>query len=561
MNDLTKRCAIYTRKSHEDGLEQDFNSLDAQREAGENYIASQRANGWVCLANRYDDGGISGGTLERPALKKLIADIREYKIDIVVVYKIDRLSRSLVDFSELQEEFDRYGVSFCAVTQEINTSTSSGRMMLNILMTFAQYEREIITERIRDKVAAAKKRGKHCGGYPVLGYDTDPVQKKLLINAEEAETVKFVFKHYLETGSAREVATQLVLKGHRGKSWTTRRGKVKEGQIVNNQMIYRMLKNPLYIGRVPHKDISYEGEHQAIIDMETWNEVQLLLKSNLTHDSSRRTPKANPFSKLVYCGSCGSAMTLSHTVKKGNRRYSYYICLEDSKRNISICPIKRMPANEFEKLVLAEIGKLFQTPTMFAKINQEEQIITGSKLTEVLQNIHAIWEVMCPAEKVKLLQAVIGKITVFEQRLEINWNVDGLLTLFAEANFPIPGGDVPELQTQVPFKLRHLGQKQTIIMDNNSDAIRFEEPVAKAIMLAHQYAQMLESGKYSTVLQLARALNLDRSYVARTLNLVNLSPEIIKLILSGNAPQSLSLSKLNKGFPTDWQEQKKLLLQ
>ena len=199
----TYRCAVYTRKSHEEGLEQEFNSLDAQREAGENYIASQKANGWVCLPERYDDGGFSGGNTNRPALRRLMEDIKAGKIDILVIYKIDRLTRCLTDFSELQEFFDAHGVSFVSVTQEINTSTSAGRMMLNILMTFAQYEREIIAERVRDKVGAAKKRGKNCGGYPVLGYDADPVTKKLIVNEKEAETVRFVFEKYNECGSAK----------------------------------------------------------------------------------------------------------------------------------------------------------------------------------------------------------------------------------------------------------------------------------------------------------------------------------------------------------------------
>ena len=262
----TVRCAIYCRKSVEDGLEQEFNSLDAQRESGENYIASQKVNGWVCLPERYDDGGFSGGNTNRPALQKLIADIKDGKVDMVVVYKIDRLSRSIFDFGELQSVFDEYGVSFCSVTQEINTRTSSGRMMLNILMTFAQFEREILTERVRDKVSAAKKRGKHCGGYPVLGYDSDPITQKLHIDEAEAETVKFVFEEYLRTGSAKAVATTLELKGIRGKVWTTKKVVKHDGQKVNNQIIYRMLKNPLYIGRVPHKETSYPGEHQAIIE-------------------------------------------------------------------------------------------------------------------------------------------------------------------------------------------------------------------------------------------------------------------------------------------------------
>lgn len=432
------RCAIYTRKSHEDGLEQEFNSLDAQREACENYIASQKGNGWICLPESYDDGGFSGGNMNRPALQKLKADIEAGLVDIIVIYKIDRLTRSLNDFSELQEFFDQYDVSFVSITQEINTSTSAGRMMLNILMTFAQYEREIIAERIRDKVAAAKKRGKNCGGFPILGYDTDPTSKRLIVNEKEAETVRFVFQSYLKHGSAKAVSTELELKGFRGKTWTTRKGVKRDGQKVNNQMIYRMLKNHLYIGLVEHKGSFYPGEQEAIIDRETWDQMQVMLKNNMNHDSSRRTPKVNPFNGMIYCGSCGGAFSLSHTVKQGNKRYSYYICLEDIKRNFSTCPVKRVPANELEKLVLREIGILFQTPTMLAQLmNKGDLGISANQLQTVLKNIYEVWEVMNPAERCKLIQCVITRITIYETHIEIRPNLDGIKTLLIEAGMEV----------------------------------------------------------------------------------------------------------------------------
>ena len=433
-----KRCAVYTRKSHEDGLEQEFNSLDAQRDAAVNYIASQKANGWQLINESYDDGGFSGGNTNRPALQRLLQDVRAGKVDIVVVYKIDRLSRSLIDFATVLAEFNKYGVGFCAVTQDISSATSTGRMMLNILMTFAQYEREIIAERVRDKVSAAKKRGKNCGGFPILGYDSDPATKKLIINEQEAEIVRFVFKSYLKHGSAKAVSTELELKGFRGKSWTTRKGVRREGQKVNNQMVYRMLKNHLYIGLVEHKGNFYPGEQEAIIDRKTWAKVQTMLKSNMNHDNSRRTPKVNPFNGMIYCGSCGGAFSMSHTVKQGNKRYSYYICLEDTKRNFSTCPIKRVPANELEKLVLKEIGALFQTPTMLAKLMDKGELgISTAQLQAVLKNIFDVWEVMNPAERCKLIQCVITRITVFENHIEIRPNLDGIKTLLAEAGMEV----------------------------------------------------------------------------------------------------------------------------
>ena len=356
----------------------------------------------------------------------------------MVVYKIDRLSRSLIDFATVLAEFNKYGVGFCAVTQDISSATSTGRMMLNILMTFAQYEREIIAERVRDKVFAAKKRGKNCGGFPILGYDSDPATKRLIVNEQEAEIVRFVFKSYLKLGSAKAVSTELERKGFRGKSWTTRKGVKRDGQKVNNQMIYRMLKNHLYIGLVEHKGNFYPGEQEAIIDRKTWDAVQTMLKSNTSHGNTRRTPKVNPFGGLIYCGSCGGAFSLSHTVKQGNKRYSYYICLEDTKRNFSTCPIKRVPANELEKLVLKEIGILFQTPTMLAKLMDKGDLgISTTQLQAVLKNIYDVWEVMNPAERCKLIQCVITRITVFENHIEIRPNLDGIKTLLAEAGMEV----------------------------------------------------------------------------------------------------------------------------
>lgn len=406
------------------------------QEAGENYIASQKANGWVCLPERYDDGGFSGGNTNRPALQKLLADIQDGKVDMVVVYKIDRLSRSIFDFGELQSLFDKHDVSFCSVTQEINTRTSSGRMMLNILMTFAQFEREIITERIRDKVAAAKKRGKHCGGCPVLGYDADPLTKKLHINEEEAKIVKFVFEEYLRTASAKEVAIALEQQGIKGKVWTTKKGVKHEGQKINNHMVYRMLKNPLYIGQVQHKGNFYKGEQEAIIDQDLWNKVQTLLNSNLRHDPALRHSKTNPFVGLLYCGTCGGAMSMAHT-KKSNKRYHYFICTEDSKRNFRICPVNRIPVDVIQKAVLTQFAELLQSPTIIAKIMELNETISAPKLREALKNIHDIWEVMCYTERYKLLHNLISKILVFEDRLEIEPNVDGIKSLLKEAGIKV----------------------------------------------------------------------------------------------------------------------------
>ena len=262
----TKRVAVYTRKSTEEGLDMEFNSLDAQREAGESFVASQKSKGWVCLPDRYDDGGYSGGTTERPALKRLMEDVRRGKVDVICVYKIDRLSRSLHDFADMLDFFDKKGVDFVSVTQDINTSTSAGRMMLNILITFAQYEREIIAERIRDKVASAKKKGMNTGGVPPMGYKSNPTTKRLLVVPEEAEVVRKIFDTYLKLGSARDTAEAMNKAGFRRREWVSRRsGTLHGGGEFTGQSIYDTLNNPIYIGLVKHHDKTYPGEHEAMI--------------------------------------------------------------------------------------------------------------------------------------------------------------------------------------------------------------------------------------------------------------------------------------------------------
>ena len=275
-----KRCAVYTRKSHEDGLEQEFNSLDAQRDAAVNYIASQKANGWQLINESYDDGGFSGGNTNRPALQRLLQDVRAGKVDIVVVYKIDRLSRSLIDFATVLAEFSKYNVGFCAVTQDISSATSTGRMMLNILMTFAQYEREIIAERIKDKLSASKRKGKYVGGLLPLGYDADSEAMKIIINQEEAESVKLIFSEYVRTGSLKQVQRLLEERNIRTKAWTSKKGIAHGGNPIKLPVLRNMLINPIYIGKLRYQGKIYDAEHKGIISPELWQKAQAALKAN-----------------------------------------------------------------------------------------------------------------------------------------------------------------------------------------------------------------------------------------------------------------------------------------
>ncbi len=361
------RCAIYTRKSHEEGLEQEFNSLDAQRESAEAYIESQRMQGWRALPDRYDDGGFSGGNMERPGLQRLLADVDAGKVDVIVVYKIDRLSRSLLDFMKMIERFNEQGVSFVSVTQHFNTTDPTGRMFLGILITFAQYEREVIAERIRDKVAAAKRRGKYCGGPAILGYDVDREQKKLRVNAEEAPLVQHIFRRFTQLASSKSLAAELNEQGYHTKSWTTKKGKHRPGSPWNTGHIYRLLGNRTYRGEVVHKGKGYPGEHEAIVSKGLWEKVQAVLSENTRAKQTRaQTKTISPLQGVIRCGHCDGAMGLTYT-QRGSRRYSYYHCAKDAKRAVSRCRLKRVPAGNIEEVVLEQLSAVFRTPTLMSQ--------------------------------------------------------------------------------------------------------------------------------------------------------------------------------------------------
>jgi len=350
------RCAIYTRKSTEEGLDQEFNSLEAQREAGEAFIRSQRREGWVALPELYDDGGFTGANMDRPALARLLKAAEAGEIDCVVVYKVDRLSRSLLDFTRILSIFDTHNVSFVAVTQQFNTSTSLGRLTLNILLSFAQFERELIGERTRDKMSAARRKGKWVGGYPVLGYDVDPAGGRLIVNQEEAERVRAIFALFEKHRSAARALAEIERRGWTLKSWTRQNGEFRRGGPFAKNSLLRLLTNPLYIGKVRHKGQDYPGEHPAIIGRRKWERVQALITDGATiAPAARARNKHNALlGGLLYCESCGTRMVYSYSGKSG-RRYPYYVCLNAQRRGWAVCPAKSLPARKIEDAVLAQL--------------------------------------------------------------------------------------------------------------------------------------------------------------------------------------------------------------
>ncbi len=358
------RCAVYTRKSTEEGLQQEFNSLDAQREAAEAYVRSQAGQGWSLLPQRYDDGGFTGGNMDRPALQRLLDDIRAGQVDAVIVYKVDRLSRSLLDFARLMETFERHKVSFVSVTQQFNTATSMGRLVLNVLLSFAQFEREIIAERTRDKVAATRRKGKWAGGRPPLGYDVDPRGGRLLVNAEEAQRVRDIFALYLEHQALLPVVQELERRGWANKSWRTRKGQQRGGRPFTKTGLHRLLTNVAYTGRVRYKGEVHQGEHPPLVDAGVFQRVQQALGQ---HGPTLGPPALHRpgalLQGLLRCVPCGCAMTPAHAAK-GGRRYRYYTCVAAQKRGWQTCPSKSVPAAEIEALVVAQVQEAGRDPAL-----------------------------------------------------------------------------------------------------------------------------------------------------------------------------------------------------
>ncbi len=382
------RCAIYTRKSTEEGLEQEFNSLDAQREAGEAFVRSQAGAGWTCLPNRYDDGGFTGGNMERPAVQRLLADIAAGKIDCVVVYKVDRLSRSLLDFARMMQVFEQQRVAFVSVTQQFNTATSMGRLVLNVLLSFAQFEREMIAERTRDKIAATRRKGKWAGGMPLLGYDVDPRGSRLLVNADEAERVRALFGLYLEHEALLPVVQELERRGWTNKRWQTKKGHERGGQPFTRTSLHRLLTNVAYTGKVRYKDEVHDGEQAAIVDPVVFQRVQATLQCN---NRSGGAPIRNQFGALLKgllrCTACGCAMTPAHSTKGGARRYRYYACTNAQKRGWDCCPAKSVPAAQIEQFVVDQLRGIGRDAGQLQEVlaqarHQEEERTAGLEVEQ-----------------------------------------------------------------------------------------------------------------------------------------------------------------------------------
>ena len=414
-----QRCAIYTRKSSEEGLDMAFNSLDAQRESCEAYVTSQKAEGWAAIRERYDDGGFSGGTLERPGLKRILQDVEEGLIDVIVVYKIDRLSRSLMDFAKLVEIFDRNQVTFVSVTQSFNTTTSMGRLTLNILLSFAQFEREVIGERIRDKFAASRKRGMWMGGHVPLGYDVR--DRKLIINEDEAATVRMMFERYVTIGSATTLAKMLVAEGAR----------TKRGNPMDKGTLYKILNNKLYLGFAVHKGAVHDGQHEAIISQELWDKAHSILQTNPWQRATNTRRQTPALLKGIIFTETGAAMTPAAT-KKGTRLYRYYVSM-DLIRNRSTGEASgplRLPAGLVEGAVVGEVRRMVSAPEITARtiraIRDESPTINEQAIVSALKDFDQLWAALYPAEQTRIIHLLVERVTVGEGGIAVDLRHEGL---------------------------------------------------------------------------------------------------------------------------------------
>ncbi len=555
-------CAIYTRKSSEDGLEQGFNSLDAQREASEAYILSQKAQGWVATDSAYEDGGFSGGNTERPGLKRLLADVALGKVKIVVVYKVDRLTRSLADFAKLVELFDAHGVSFVSVTQQFNTTSSMGRLTLNVLLSFAQFEREVTGERIRDKIAASKRKGLWMGGIAPVGYL--PHERTLVIDEPQAARIREIYVLYLRLGCVRQLKTEL-----ERLDWVTplrnsRRAGQQGGKPFSRGHLYRILTNPIYTGKIAHKGAVFPGEHPAIIDEVTWDNIQEKLNSNLQGHRTRATA-INPslLTGLVF-DEHGDPLTPTHA-KKGERRYRYYssLALLEEGRHAAPDAI-RVPAQELEDAVIQSLSRFMKDESQLLGWMAARGIVTAAQVRGRLQQALSLanqMAIMNSGEKIILLRRIAMRITVHASKIEIHINTAAIWNDYCASEGDAESDDDP-IMIEVPVQLKRCGLTVRLIVHAPGHAVsRVDPKLIGLIGKAHDWFERLSSGRRDGVMAIAKEENISNDYVSRVINLAFLAPDIVQRIHRGEQPPDLNAERLMRivPLPLAWAEQRKML--
>ena len=538
------RCAIYVRKSTEEGLDKEFNSLDAQREACSAYIASQRHEGWEPLKEHFEDGGFSGGNLNRPGLQRLLQAMREGKLDVIVVYKVDRLTRSLSDFAKIVDALDAAGASFVSITQAFNTTTSMGRLTLNVLLSFAQFEREVISERVRDKVAASKAKGMWMGGRIPIGYDA--IDRKLVVNQTESETVQAIFRRYLELGTVPALVEDLKRRGITTKAQLHRDGTNSGGVPYSRGGLYHLLTNPLFQGKVPHNGQIYEGEHDAIVDDALFNQVREKLRANISDRARGAQAKSPTLLAGMIRDHVGRPMSPHHAVKEG-RRYQYYVSNEP---NPAIAPgLLRLPAGPLDEAILLAMDELLHGPSIIPPDTLSAHEL-GQASQSALEAARAL-VTSSRSEQRHFLRKIVLRITVHPRQIEATCSRGALLAALAVATLPESQDERIALQVG----LRPVGgQGLRMRIEPRRGTDQTEDKLTQMLARAHEALDRLQNTHEPIEREERRNLN-------RTARPAFLAPDIVTAILAGSQPAGIAVRRITRsdGLPLDWSEQRTAL--
>jgi DNA invertase Pin-like site-specific DNA recombinase len=548
---------VYTRKSSEEGLDQSFNSLDAQREACEAFIRSQKHEGWTAINTNYDDGGFSGGNMERPAFQRLLADIADGKVNTVVVYKVDRLTRSLADFAKIIEQFDAKGVNFVSVTQQFNTTTSMGRLTLNVLLSFAQFEREVTGERIRDKIAASKAKGMWMGGCVPTGYDLR--DRKLYVNAGEADQVREIFNQYLRLHTVPALMSHLIKAGIRTKIRVSAGGTKTGGQHWSRGALYELLRSHIYVGEIEHKGAVYLGEHEGIVDRELWNKIQELLNQNRngTRNGSRRA-SGGMLTGLLFNES--GARYIPTNTQKGGRRYHYYTSQAVIKGDKNGDPTGRLPAPAVEAAVSDRLLKFVESPTEILDVMKRSDApdVHYDKILKLARRRASEWPRISRSEKADLIRTMLHRVIVNENSIELLVNVESTIGALQgkQSGVGIGSQHIQTFGLRAPFRHVAQGKALKLVIGNGprqSSASR--EAIAKAIARARSWYDLMVEGGVSGLPDICHRLGFTRRYVKKIFPLAFLSPESIECLLSKREGEERTLDSLIGRVPMRWDEQ------
>jgi DNA invertase Pin-like site-specific DNA recombinase len=554
-DNASKRCAIYTRKSSEEGLEQNFNSLHAQRQACEAFVRSQAGEGWRLVKTAYDDGGFSGATMDRPALKALLTHVKEKRIDVVVVYKVDRLTRSLADFAKIVEIFDAHGVSFVAVTQQFNTTTSMGRLTLNVLLSFAQFEREVTGERIRDKIAASKQKGMWMGGTVPLGYDVR--DHRLLVNPKEAETVRLIFQRYIELRSVRQVRDELDRRSIVSKQRVSKSGARSGGVRFGRGALYQMLANPIYVGEIRHKRVSHPGQHEAIIERSLWQRVQELLKPRAAHQRGGATRRTTCLLTGKLFDENGEPLYACWS-KKGDRRYRYFVSRKlvrgtDKSRDSGW----RISAEEVEHAVMAAARQMISDRGALASTLKA----CGLAAAELKQALEVVDRKVKTVDEIGSMDeagSAVERVELKRDGMQITLNLRALLPIEIVSD----GGASLRMTHVVQMQMKRRGVETRLVIPGEAVAVSRSDPaLLRALSRGYQWFGELASGKAASTRQIAVREGLSHSYVRHVVPLGLLAPKVMEAICAGQHSVTISAERLkdHARLPIEWDAQQRLL--